>query len=313
MARKKRKVEVISTKLTFVRDDVNNPSFSNLLDYINGKEVVYNEKEFEFKLMDTTLANCKVGLIETMQSKDLPPKKNRRTKIFTKLPINPDVERLAFANVFLYDIDRNILIYEVNRNGCFPDKLKEAIYYLWNSNAENEDVRFELNFPTILRQNAYNKALNMGYYKRVRAQILSPTELLRTYDEKTDSTENNIIKHTLEAGAQSNADTVILEQLAITKKMNPMGLSHSKIKNILDSVRAISNESIAELSVQGYFTDPEESKGLRKINLLADTFDACFHLDEVQIQSDVQPLQRKGEIEALYLKLLPEFQAIIGR
>jgi hypothetical protein len=37
----------------------------------------------------------------------------------SKVNINPTTQGLAYANIFLYDIQRNILLYEVNKFGCF--------------------------------------------------------------------------------------------------------------------------------------------------------------------------------------------------
>lgn len=315
MARKKRKVEILSTKLEFLSKNSNNPRFSEILDFINGREIFFPDKDFEFKLLPTTLVGCKVGVVETMQNKDLPPKKDIQKKTYSPLGIDLKKEKLVFANAFLYDEVRNIFIYEVNRNGCFPDKLIESIYALWNN---NPSIKFNLTFPFVLKKDEYNRALRITNYRKIRVELLNPKELVDTFEDETDSVESRIVRQNVESAAQNNADTLVLEQLATTKKLNPSGMSHKFVKGMLDSVLNLmtnkeARHNIKELKVAGYFEDPEEGKSLRTVNLLTDTFDEAFYIQDVELQADIQIWERKAEIEALYEKLLPKFKAIIGK
>lgn len=311
MAKKKRYIDVISTKLTFAEGSVANTTFADILHFMNGKEYRYSEKIFEFSLLDTTIENCIVGIIETTQDKDIPPIKDKITKQFSQMDINPDTQGLAFANIFLYDIQRNILLYEVNKNGCFPKQLTDFIYAHWN--AEN-DIRFELTFPAIFRANEYQRMLQMNYYKRIIVELYKPNELISCFDESTDSLENNILKHNLQISTQTNADTIKLEQVAMTKKLNPMGLSHSLVKGLVDAVKLnIADKgftrNIQTLRIDGYTGDPED-RALKPINILADTFNEHFKITEILVQSDVQKGERKIGIEEVYNRILPELRQL---
>lgn len=311
MAIKKRYVDVLSTKMDF-GEHLNSASFEDVLRFMNNKEFRYSEKIFELSLLNTSLQNCIVGIVITTQDKDIPPKRHKQNKSFSQLEIDATIEGLAFANIFLYDIKRNIFLYEINRNGCFPNQLRAFIYAKWNE--ENEDIRFELSFPAILRANEYQRMLQMNYYKRLVVKLYKPTELIDCFDEETDSIENNILKKNIELGIQSNADTITLEQVAISKKLNPMGLSQSRTRGIIDAVKMKIADcglrpNVQTLRVEGYTGDPGD-RALRPIDILADTFNVHFKITDIQVQTDVQQQERKQGIEDLYTGLLPELQQL---
>jgi len=312
MVTKKRHIDVISTKLTFAENSATNLNFADILRFMDGKEYRYSEKIFEFSLLNTAISDCIVGIIETTQDKDIPPIKDKRTKQYSQVNINPATQGLAFANIFLYDIQKNILLYEINKNGCFPKQLSEFIGAKWN--AENETIRFDLTFPAIFRVNEYQRMLQMNYYKRIIVELYKPNELINCFDESTDSLENNFLKHNLQISNQTNADTMKLEQVAMTKKLNPMGLSHSLVKGVVDAVKLnIADKgfihNIQTLRVEGYTGDPED-RALKPINILADTFNEHFKITEILVQSDVQRGERQIGIEGLYNDLLPELRQL---
>ena len=317
MGRVRRNVDTISPKLTFKYENELNPTFSELLEFINGKEFPCYNKEFEFKLLSSELNGCQVGIIETMLTKGLPPKKNRKTKQMSKLGIDPNIERLAYGNIFLYDKERNILLFEINKNGCFPDRFIEILQKIWNKEHENDEIRFDLKFLPILRKDAYERALRLDYYKEIFVEIYNPLELINEFIEERDSIANSVIKTNLDAAAKNNAKSLILVQNAKTKKLNPMGLSRSHSKDWIESIRQIKHKNITSFEVKGYLTDPEDydpssGRKLRKVNMMADTFDVYFYLDEPTIQTDIQDKQRKDAIEKLYTDCLPEFIEILG-
>jgi hypothetical protein len=312
MPKKKRYVDVVSTKLNFVEESASNPTFVDILRFMDRKEHQHLEKNFEFSLIDTTIQNCIVGIIITTQNKDIPPKRNKRNKVFHSLGIDIEVEGLAFANIFIYDISRNILLYEINRNGCFPKQLIDFIYAKW---VEREDIRFELSFPAILRSNEYQRMLQMNYYKRIVIELYKPNELISCFDENTDSIENNILRHNLLSSNQSNADILKVEQIARSKKFNPMGLSRTMIQNLVDVIKLnIADRgfrsNIQTLKIEGYSLDPEGGNAIKHINILADTFNEFFKITAIPVQSDVQERERKEGIEALYHQLLPELRQL---
>jgi len=314
MATKKRQIDVVSTQLRFSEGSTDRPSFADILRYMDNKDYRFHGKQVEFSLLDSDLPDCIIGIIVTTQDKDIPPIRNKGTKVFSSVDINPFFEGLAFANIFLYDINRNILLYEINRNGCFLNQFKEFVFSKWNF--EIEDIRFELNFPAIIRANEYRRLLSMNYYRKILIELYKPTELINCFQEENDSIENNIIERNIQLALQNNADTLKIEQIALTKKINPMGLSRSIVLGLIDTIKLnIADRglrsNIQTLRVDGYASDVEDSKSLKHINILADTFNEYFRITDIQIQSDVQENERKIGIELVYNRILPELRQLV--
>ena len=318
MKTKKRFVDIVSPTLRYAEgtDESLFVPFRDVLSYINNKEYRYNEKIFELRLLDTTLNDCVLGIIETTQDSDIPPIKNKATKEYSSVRINPETEGLAYANVFIYDSLRNFLIFEINKNGCFLNQFTDFIYSQWRCNEGN--IPFDLKFNAVLRANEYQRMLDMNYYKRITVDLYNPAELINCFNEATDSLANNLLRTQIQAGQQNNANTVRLEHIAMGKKINPMGLSRSLVKGVVDAVKVSiadngHRQNIQRIEVLGYSVDVEGGKSTSKaIDILADTFNEFFRIPDVQIQANIQLEDRKQGIETLYSKVLPEIRTIIG-
>ena len=83
MKTKKRFVDIVSPKLTYAEgiDETSIVSFGDVLSYMNNKEYRYSEKIFELRLLNTSMSDCILGIIETTQDSDIPPIKNKTTKV----------------------------------------------------------------------------------------------------------------------------------------------------------------------------------------------------------------------------------------
>lgn len=158
--KKKRNIDVLSVKMTF-REGEENVPFKDVLNYMNGKKFRLGEKIFDLSLLSTDRENCILGLIVTTQDSDIPPKRNKRTGMYSSVQIDTRQEGFAYANIFLYDYGRNVFLYEINRNGCFPNQLKKFIISCWKEDENN--ILFDLNFPAIVRANEYERMLQMDW------------------------------------------------------------------------------------------------------------------------------------------------------
>lgn len=158
MRTKKRSIDVLSVNLRFA-DDVHTVSFVDILNYMNGREYRCNEKIFNLNMLRTNKADCDLGIIVTTQDSDIPPKRNKNTGNYSPVQINTTEEGFAYAKIFLYDHRRNILLYEINRNGCYPYQFREFIYSHWN--ADEDNVKFDLTFSPVVRANEYKRMLRM--------------------------------------------------------------------------------------------------------------------------------------------------------
>ena len=84
--------------------------------------------------------NYIVGLVETTRNENIPPKKNRRNKKLQALGLTPE-EGLAYGNVFIYEKKRNILMYEVNKFGCY---VKHFLEYLYRCCREGDQFKYAI-------------------------------------------------------------------------------------------------------------------------------------------------------------------------
>ncbi len=226
--------------------------------------------------------------------------------------LNIEEEALVFANVFLYDTDRNVFLYEVNANGCYPNKLIPVIYSLWK---RENDLEFNLEFSAIVRKHEYKKLLTAKYIKEFQIELRESKEILRLISEEKDSIYNGV-KKIVETAVKNNSDTISILQKAQSKKCNPLGIALDSVIAVVKGGRKILESDLRDnvkvMKVKGYFENPEEITTSQPLNLIADTFQERIRLPEVGQQEDLQEFERKQEILRLYERILPEIKAIIG-
>lgn len=310
----KRKVDIVSVEINCFSDG-EKPQFTQLLRFIEADEYYINGKLFELSILDSERQGVAMAFVETTQDSDLPPVKNKQSKVLTALDINPNEEGLAFANILLYDERLNVLVYEINRNGCYLGKLKEWIEKRWNENHENQEI--EINFPAIIRQNEYNRVLGMTNYRKLTCKLLNPTQIVREMNNQNESLAEQIIRQQAENGSQTGADFVTIEQNCTLLRLNPHGLSRDFVRGIADFTRnmlqhAALRQCVDTIEITGYAIDPESDRQRQKtIDLLADTFDESFSIPEVQLQVNLQREDRKVGILRLYDRIVSELRQII--
>ncbi len=314
MGKKVRNVEILQPKIV-LREKGNDVSFSDILYFLDGMDFPFGDKSFSVSLFkDPINDNCIEGLIITTQDSDIPPKRNKTTGDFSPVEIDTRREGFAYANVFLYDKLRNVFIYEINKNGCYNKQLVNMIIALWNHLDNDEGIRpqIDIDFHAFARRDEYNRMLRMTYYKKICVELVNPEGLVNARLEKEDSLEN-LIKSSIDSGVQNNANVIKIEQTVSSKKLNPGGLSNNLVKDFIDKIlNKVGHNNIKTLEVCGYTEDVEGSNRCRAVDLLVDTFDESFKINDIQIHTDVQKQERKNGIERVYNKIIPELQDIIG-
>ena len=113
MSRNRRRVEVLSPIINSIESKKDIP-FKDVINFINGKKVIHEDSKFLFKKLEEK-DGIIIGLITTLQNKDLPPKHNLKSGELSPLNLDKKNESLAFANIFLYDEKTNVLLDEVNK------------------------------------------------------------------------------------------------------------------------------------------------------------------------------------------------------
>ena len=310
----KRKVDIVYVHINSLSGGVT-PTFNQLLSCIEANEYYVNGKLFELSMLDSEVQGVAMAFIETTQDSDLPPVKNKQSKELTALDINPNEEGLAFANILLYDTLLNVLIYEINRNGCYLGKLKEWIERRWNENHEEQEI--EINFPAIIRRNEYNRVIGMTNYRKLVCKLMNPTQIVYEMNNNSESLAEQIIRQQAENGIQTGADFVTIEQNCTLLRLNPHGLSRDFVRGVADFTRNLLQrtrlrQNVETIEITGYSIDPESNRQkIRTIDLLADTFDESFMIPEVQLQVNLQREDRKAGILRLYERIAPELRQII--
>ena len=176
------------------------------------------------------------------------------------------------------------------------------IQALWNhlENDEGERAKIDINFNTFARRDEYNRMLRMTYYKKVSIDLVNPEGLANAILDEEDSLEN-LIKASINSGVINNANVIKIEQTVLSKSLNPVGLSGNIVRGLIDKVlNKVGRNNIMKLEVCGYTEDVEESKRCKAVDLLVDTFDESFNINEIQIHTDLQRQERKVGIEIVY-------------
>lgn len=309
MARKR--IEVIAPCIKYLGDT--EIMFDSILTNVNGKKGADSYKDYQLKLLNTTLENCIIGIINTGQNKNLPPKKEKSTGQLSKIGIDIDRENLCYGNILLYDKNLNVLFYEVNMNGCSVDNLCDYFVKEWN---KTQDEKIQISFNSVSRKGEYERMLRMTYYKEFNAEFANPQEILEAYKDD-NSSQFSLAKRYLSDGVKNNSDKFVIKFSTLGKKNNKTGLTRTSLMKLVNSVRYLfigeQKKNVLALTVKGYFTDPDISSSIQPINLIADTFNIFIKLTDKVLQEDIQETERKTEIEKLYIKHLPELKIIFKR
>ncbi|MCC8088034.1 MAG: hypothetical protein LIO79_02060 [Rikenellaceae bacterium] len=310
MGKKQRNVEVLNFTLEF--QDVNdpmNPTVEEELVKLDNSSSTYYGKLFELRLFESNIENCLIGMMITTQNKEIPPKHKPSEKRITPIEIEPD-EGLVFANIFLFNKVTGLFLYEVNRNGCFINQFKNFIYRNWNADYSS---RFSIKIIPVLRESAYKRFERMNYFKNFKIEVYNPSALLSRLDSE-DRGVNSTIKAQLIAAKESHSSCLTIEQSSLTKKLNPQGLNGKYIRQTVDFLLGLRfsgcRENIETIKVEGYSEDEEDSRKLKPIDFIGDSFKVNFSIEDIRIHRDLQERERIAGIIDVYNKLQPELQQI---
>lgn len=315
MANKKKRVDIVSVSVVPLTENIEAPTFESLLQLVAQTDYRLKEKMFELYLRDTEKEDCILGFVETTQDKDIPPIKNKQTKAVSPVNINVQEEGLAYANVFLYDTDLKVLIYEVNRNGCYLQVLKEWLEDKWAE--EHEEAPIEIHFAAVCRFDEYLRMLQMTDYRKISFEICEPTVLLEALRHQEDSLASTLLRSQAEAAAANNINYLTVEQKCDPIRLNRDGIVTGWAHEFTTLINRLcgtgARSCIRSYKVQGYTIDPESDR--RKsvtIDLLQDVFDVSISIPEVQVQTSLQQADRKAGIERLYDYVIDELRSIIA-
>lgn len=303
MAIRKKKVEFYKVVLKTLDDKLSDIKLDEVLASIEvlNKEVYLKGKDIELKVFANN-DDYLVGIVETSRNNNLPPKKSKKAKTLSKLGLNID-EGLAYGNVFLFDKKRNILMYEVNKFGCYLDHFISFIYLsLKNTTLFKQ---FKIKLEVVLTSDEYNRIVNMNFHKSVEIQIANPDKMMTEFEHK-----NGAIYNVCESANQFNSSRVFAK-FEVEAKKTKKGLTTKTVREVLNEVTSLlqgrSSENIQKVVVTGYENDIEK---LQKIDLIADRYIKEIALDEPRENNNLLEKQRTDAIVSLHKGCLNDLDAI---
>jgi len=256
-----------------------------------------------------------VGLVITSRKGGAPPKHNTETGATEALGLGED-EGLGYANVFLYEKRRHMLMYEFNKNGTylsqFIDFVQTKTIEITNNEEETDSlfcVSLELN--PLLRSEAYARMLGIGIYRSLEIVIANPVEFMQFVDHGTvqgkallDLTSSSISLDSPRYKANFTCGHEITTSL-----------STGGFRRIIDALRygmtTLHGHNIEKIKLKGYYQDSESGTVLQPIDLLADRYIKTFNLPEPREFTDFQEGQRREQIVYLYKSCLNELSRLI--
>jgi len=304
MAYSKKRVETFQVQFT----TENNFSFEDLVtcNEVVGNNLKINGKEVSLKLLENN-SQIIIGILETSRTHNIPPKKNKTKRIIEKLGLNGD-EGLAYANVFLYEKQRKLLMYEVNKFGCFVDHFTLYLYRCCNKSEVYKS--FDIKIHPVLKANEYERMLKMYFHKSIEIELANPTKILEVYQH-----ENDALWNLCKTGSSINS-TKVKTKFEVSAKNKSDGLASTSLRSIVDNalelLRGPKGENVEKLIVEGYEANTNDNK-IKFIDLIADRYLKSISLIEPRENIDLLEEQRRSKIKELYESCIPDFDVIFGK
>ena len=247
-----------------------------------------------------------IGLVETSRDNNIPPKKNRKKRTISKLGLD-DGEGLAYANVFIYEKRRGILMYEVNKFGCFVDHFVEYVYK--SCKRSERFTAFDITLEPILNANEYRRLMDMRFYKSITIQVANPQDIIDSYRHRNDALFN-VCSSAVNLDSKKVNFTFEVSARGNQRGLTPNRLTRT-VNNVLEVVRGPLGNNVEKFEVKGYETDSDDNR-LQTIDLIADRYLKYIELNEPRENSDLLEGQREHEIKRLYERCLPDFDIMFG-
>lgn len=313
MAKKVVDIQKVSIESDVAHEPI---TLDSILLKLGGFKKDYDKKSVELKIWDRgDNSDIVSGIVITEQIKDLPPKRNIKTGIFSSLGLQ-EYERLAFGNAFLYDKKLSVIFYEVNGNGCYLDDFSILIKEEWNNRQNGQSYQIiDIDFIAIPRNGGYDQYKRMYYLKEFTFKVVCPQAVMLEYQDSTKAI-STAIKTEIKKAVDNNADVMEIHYATLGKKANKQGLDQGKIRKLIKACMFILNgkqrDNVKTLKIVGFESNPEGSKGTKTADLIADLIKGSIDLPTVVQQSDLQEKSRKEQIERLHGESLVVLKSVIN-
>lgn len=300
----KRNVDVFQINIKYTEGAKVKPTFSDLLlnPALIDNDLKVKGKLISFQILENS-DDFIVGLVETNRSDNIPPLKRRKEKKIEQMDL-PEGDGLAFGNVFYFDIKRNVILYEVNKNGCILAHFIVFIYRKLKAIRRN----YSINFHPVLTCEQNEKLQKMSTKTKIELEISHPKKLAANQVKKRST-----MFYLFNKGAALDSTTLKLtfSARAIHGEALKSNESTETIKEILEQVE-LDQVEMEHLKIYGYVDDSEDNK-LQVIDLVTERLKGIIELREPRLASNLLEFQRKSEIKSLFGKLESELISIFGK
>ncbi|UZH56334.1 hypothetical protein JRG66_05575 [Salinimicrobium tongyeongense] len=307
MAKKKKKIEFFQLSLVKMSGKKSSVAFQDLLtspEVVN-RPISFKGKDLELKIFISN-SHYVLGMLETSRSSNLPPKKDTVAKKMSKLGLKNE-EGLAYGNVFLYDIKRQIFMYESNKFGSYLDHFVTYIYSALKESQSKYYKAFRIKLDVVLTSNEYQRILNFDFHKSVEVQIAQPSKMMKDISHK-----NGALYNVCKSGKELESGRVFAK-FEVEAKRTAKSLSSKTIREVLQDVSSLlkkrSGENVQKVTVTGYEND---LKKLKKLDLIANRYYQEMTLDEPRENHDLLEKQRTDEMKRIYKDCQNDLKEIFG-
>lgn len=252
-----------------------------------------------------------IGMVETTRQDNIPPKRHIKQKKIQALGLQPG-EGLAYGNIFIYEKKRKLLMYEVNKFGCYVNHFLDFFQSVCEED-DKCDWRFNLKINTILKPDQYVRMKQMEYYKSLEVKFANPIELAKAYTHSNDA-----LKKSIEMSKELHSETTTCKFDVRSKRQGGAGLANRTLRDMISGLKKLLNTeagsyNIKTVKVYGYAQDDDGGEKLEPIDLLADRYLAHITLKEPRENVDLLESQRKSEIIRVYKESLDDFKIMFGK
>jgi len=256
-----------------------------------------------------------VGVVITTKLSGLPPKHDTHTGTTEPLGFGPN-QGLGFANVFLFEKRRNILMYEFNKNGTYISQFMEFVQQKADDIYQplmlhDTNFRMHLECDPILKSGAYQRMLDIGVYRQLEIAIANPTEFMQYVDQSSENGRS--IQEIL--GVSTYLDSPKFRAIYYSERSPSSHLNTSAFRRIMNVINyalgTTMGGNVETIKLKGYYIDPDGRSVLQQIDLLTDRYLKQINLPEPRELSDFQEGERRELIVSLYLSCLDELSRIL--
>lgn len=264
-------------------------------------------KTTELKFVEQKANGTIIGLFVTTQKIGIPPAHKPGEDDYTAIPLD-EGQGLAYPNTMLYDIRTNTMYLETNRVGLNENRVSE---YFMGHAEELGMLEFSMSLAPVLKPEAYERVNNMVFVDSMECKIANPLQLIRS------NMQEGSLRNFRELANGLNATKNI--SIVVKSEEVEGGVTKREVLRFINffgsMVTGASFDRKNKLIIKGRKTAAGLDEGELvedDINFLVDKIRDSFILDEPNVASHLQPVERKRGVTAVYERHRHEVANIVG-